>query len=120
MIHLSLVRFNANQYVTKSKYTFIDYDIIVISIRFKTIALYASLIAAVSGLIQPISNEIGQENGVAYATEKPSDSIPFCQDERLPIHNFCQNMDGQAGPRLEGLTQWGRAVADGILARIDR
>jgi hypothetical protein len=83
--------------------------------------MYASIIAAISGLIQPISDEIiGQENGIAYATQKPSDSIPFCQDERLPIHNFCQNMDGQAGPRLDGLTQWGTAVADSILARLDR
>jgi hypothetical protein len=114
LIHLFLVRFNCNQFVTKFKYTFIGKDAIVKSFGLKTMALYASIIAAVSGLVQPTYfDEI-------YAIEKPSDSIPFCDDESLPIHTFCLNMDGQAGPRLDGLTQWGTEVAKGILERIDR
>jgi len=87
------------------------------SIRIKTIALYASIIVAASALIEPIYPDI--DSGV-YAKERPSDSIPFCEDKNLPIHTFCANMDGQASPRLDGLTEWGSKVAESIITRIDR
>jgi len=93
------------------------------SIRIKSIVLYASLVAAVIGMIQPINSEAG--NGllstvkVVYAAEQPSDSIPFCNDERLPIHAFCTNLDSQTLPRYEHLKDISIDITKSILERLD-
>ena len=93
------------------------------SIKIKSIVLYASIVAAVIGMIQPINFEVG--NGVpsavrvVYAVEPPSDSIPFCEDERLPIHAFCENLDSQTLPRWEQLNDLSFRVVDTILERLD-
>ena len=94
------------------------------SIKIKSIVLYASLVAAVIGMIQPINSEAG--NGVPSAVkvvyaaaEQPSDSIPFCGDERLPIHAFCDNLDSQTLPRWDQLKDLSFRVVDTILERLD-
>jgi hypothetical protein len=94
------------------------------SIRIKPIVLYASIIAAVVviGLTQPTfsSTDNNSAGAFVYATEKPSASIPFCEDVRLPIHAFCENLDDQIPPRLDNLVDRSVQVAEGILARLDR
>jgi hypothetical protein len=93
------------------------------SIKIKSIVLYASIVAAVIGMIQPINSEAG--NGVlsvvrvVYAAEQPSDSIPFCKDERLPIHAFCNNLDSQTLPRYEHLKDLSIDITESILERLD-
>ena len=90
--------------------------------RLKSIAMFASILAAV-GLIQPINfdshNDAPNTGGIVYATEKPSDSIPFCGDERLPIHAFCDNLDSQTLPRWDQLKDLSFRVVDNILERLD-
>ena len=92
------------------------------SIRIKSIALYTSMIAAVIGLIQPITSnaDSGIPSGttVVYATEKPSDSMPFCDDARLPIHVFCVNLDSQTVPRYEIIKDRSVDIANMIVERI--
>ena len=94
------------------------------SIKIKSIVLYASIVAAaVIGMIQPMNSESG--NGVpsavkvVYAAENPSDSIPFCEDERLPIHAFCNNLDSQTLPRYEHLKDLSIDITKSILQRLD-
>lgn len=93
------------------------------SIRIKSIVLYASLVAAVIGMIQPINSEAGNDVPsaikVVYAAEQPSDSIPFCSDERLPIHAFCNNLDSQTLPRYEHLKDISIDITKSILERLD-
>jgi len=85
--------------------------------------MYASLVAAVIGLIQPINSEAGNvvPNAVkvVYAAEQPSDSIPFCNDESLPIHAFCKNLDSQTMPRYEHLNDLSIDITKSILERLD-
>jgi hypothetical protein len=92
------------------------------STRLKSIAMFASVLVAV-GLIQQINfdshNDAPNTRGIVYATEKPSDSIPFCGDERLPIHAFCENLDSQTLPRYEQLKDLSFRVVDIILERLD-
>jgi hypothetical protein len=92
------------------------------AIKIKSIVLYASIVAAV-GLIQPINfdshNDASNTAAIVYATEKPSDSIPFCGDERLPIHAFCTNLDSQTLPRWDQLKDLSFRVVDTILERLD-
>jgi hypothetical protein len=92
------------------------------STRLKSIAVFASILAAV-GLIQPINfdshNDASNTGGIVYATEKPSDSISFCGDERLPIHAFCENLDSQVPPRWDQLKDLSFRVVDTILERLD-
>lgn len=84
--------------------------------------MFASILAAV-GLIQPTNfdsnNDAPNTGGVVYATEKPSDSIPFCEDERLPIHALCTNLDSQTLPRWEQLKDLSFRVVDTVLERLD-
>ena len=84
--------------------------------------MFASILAAV-GLIQPTNfdsnNDAPNTEGILYATEKPSDSIPFCADERLPIYALCENLDSQTLPRWNQLKDLSFRVVDTILERLD-
>jgi hypothetical protein len=91
------------------------------STRTKTAILHTSIaMLAIYLLSQPIQSSFPNEVTNVYAEEMPSDSIPFCEDPRLPIHSYCTNLDSQIPPRGEALKQWSIEMAEAMLTRIDK